>query len=144
MNKKLVIPAIIIPVILTALFFSFDNSQNSEIDMEKNLEENHEEILAEPDIIMPTKSSRPGCEETNSCYIPSTFSIKVGETVMWRNQDAAFHSVTSGSYDKPDEKFDSGHLDPDQSFSYTFFEEGEFDYFCTLHPWMEGKILVEN
>ena len=61
---------------------------------------------------MPTKSSRPGCEETNSCYIPSEIiEIKAGEfNVTWQNQDAAFHSVTSGTYDNPDGLFDSGHL----------------------------------
>ena len=105
MNKKLVIPAIIIPIILVTLFFSFDYSKNSEADIKKIPEENSIEISTEPNIIMPTKSSRPGCEETNSCYIPSLFAINIGDTVTWRNQDVAFHSVTSGSYENPNGKF---------------------------------------
>jgi plastocyanin len=96
------------------------------------------------DVIMPTKSSRPGCDETNLCYIPSEITIKTGESVTWQNQDAAFHSITSGFYDKPNDLFDSGHLDPNQMFSVKFEEEGMYDYFCTLHPWMAGKVIVES
>ena len=94
-------------------------------------------------VIMPTKVSRPGCEETNSCYIPSKITTKQGESITWINEDAAFHSVTSGTYDAPTGLFDSGHLDPYQTFSYTFDKTGVYDYYCTLHPWMEGKIIVE-
>ncbi|GFN41351.1 MAG: hypothetical protein YK1312THETA_1010001 [Marine Group I thaumarchaeote] len=39
--------------------------------------------------------------------------------------------------------FDSGYLDPNESFSIKFEESGTFDYFCTLHPWMKGKVIVE-
>ena len=143
MNKKFAVPAIVIPIILLVLFYSFEESDVPIEELES--EENNAMILeSKTDIIMPNKSSRPGCEETDSCYIPSTFAVNVGETVTWTNNDVAFHSVTSGSYENPEDLFDSGHMDPDQSFSYTFAEEGEYDFFCTLHPWMKGKILVEN
>ena len=95
------------------------------------------------DIIMTNKSSRPGCEKTNSCYVPHEFTISVGDSVTWKNDDVAFHSVTSGFYDSPTELFDSGHLDPSETFSVNFDKNGEFDYFCTLHPWMMGKIYVK-
>ena len=39
--------------------------------------------------------------------------------------------------------FDSGHMDPFDVYVLTFDEEGTFDYFCTLHPWMEGQVIVE-
>jgi plastocyanin len=92
---------------------------------------------------MPTKVSRPGCEKTNSCYVPSILTVKKGQQVTWSNEDVAFHSVTSGFYGEPSSLFDSGYLDPEQQFSFIFDEEGEFDYFCTLHPWMKGQIIVE-
>lgn len=92
---------------------------------------------------MPTKSSRPGCDETNSCYIPSKISIKSGESVKWLNEDVAFHSVTSGTYENPNGNLDSGYLDPNQSFTITFEDSGIFDYFCTLHPWMKGQVVVD-
>ena len=96
------------------------------------------------DIVMPTKVSRPGCEEKNECYIPSIFVVHTGDSVTWINEDSAFHSVTSGTYDMPLELFDSGYLDPFETFSYTFDESGIYDYYCTLHPWMEAKIIVQE
>lgn len=95
------------------------------------------------DVIMSTKVSRPGCEKTDSCYTPSKIVIKQGNPVTWVNEDAAFHSVTSGYYDEPSEIFDSGYLDPEESFTFIFENIGTYDYFCTLHPWMKGQVIVE-
>ena len=93
------------------------------------------------DVIMPTKVSRPGCEKTDSCYIPSKISIKSGDSVTWLNEDAAFHSVTSGYYGNESELFDSEYLDPEESFTFIFKNPGVYDYFCTLHPWMKGQVI---
>ena len=100
------------------------------------------EIVVTGDVIMPTKSSRPGCEESDRCYIPSVITIDSGNRVTWINEDSAFHSVTSGLYGEPSDLFDSGHLDPYESFIFDFNEEGTYDYFCTLHPWMQGQVIV--
>ena len=115
--------------------------QNELVESSIKFQDNNVENLAT--VIMPTKSSRPGCDETNTCYIPSKISIRQRESVTWLNEDAAFHSVTSGTYENPNGMFDSGHLDPNESFSVKFEESGTFDYFCTLHPWMKGKVIVE-
>ena len=96
----------------------------------------------EADVAMTIKSSRPGCEEDDSCYSPSELSVGAGQPVTWENRDVAFHSVTSGSYDSPTDLFDSGHMDPDGRFTVEFGEPGRYDYFCTLNPWMDGTILV--
>jgi plastocyanin len=95
------------------------------------------------DVVMSTKVSRPGCEKTDSCYTPSTIVIKQGNSVTWVNEDSAFHSVTSGHYDEPSGLFDSGYLDPEESFTFIFENIGTYDYFCTLHPWMKGQVIVE-
>lgn len=118
---------------------------NQEIESQSNEPESEikTQVESEADVIMPTKVSRPGCEETDSCYVPSTFTISAGETVTWLNGDSAFHSVTSGLYDSPTDLFDSGHLDPEEKYSVTFEEPGVYDYFCTLHPWMEAQVIVE-
>ncbi|MSV26590.1 MAG: hypothetical protein CK527_05960 [Nitrosarchaeum sp.] len=100
-------------------------------------------INLKADIIMPTKVSRPGCEKTDSCYIPSKIVITQGDAVIWKNEDSAFHSVTSGYYSKPTGYFDSEHLDPNESFRFIFEKIGTYDYFCTLHPWMKGQVIVE-
>lgn len=102
-------------------------------------------IKIEPaaDVVMPTKVSRPGCEETDECYVPPEITIQRGAAVTWLNEDSAFHSVTSGLYGAPTGLFDSGHMDPLETFSYTFSEAGVYDYYCTLHPWMQGRVVVE-
>ena len=136
MRKKGISVGIISGIILVIIAITLQSS-NSEIKTEES------EIIIEADVIMPIKVSRPGCEETNSCYLPSIITIKQGQQVTWSNEDVAFHTVTSGLYDEPSDLFDSGHLDPEQKFIVSFDEQGTFDYFCTLHPWMAGKVIVE-
>ncbi len=136
MRKKGISVGIISGIILVIIAITLQSS-DSEIKTEKS------EIVIEADVIMPIKVSRPGCEETNSCYLPSIITIKQGQQVTWSNEDVAFHTVTSGLYDEPSDLFDSGHLDPEQKFIVSFDEQGTFDYFCTLHPWMAGKVIVE-
>lgn len=132
------IPGLIITAIVIVSVLSI---QNELVESSIKFQDNNVENLAT--VIMPTKSSRPGCDETNTCYIPSKISIRQGESVTWLNEDAAFHSVTSGTYENPNGLFDSEHLDPNESFTVKFDESGTFDYFCTLHPWMKGKVVVE-
>ena len=139
MNKKI---GIVIGVIVLGMIFVV-----SDINFEDGSEEIPQvEIVKETEtmIIMPVKAARPDCGPNDECYIPSKITIKYGETVYWKNQDAAFHSVTSGFYGDPDGLFDSELLDPEDIFSYKFTEEGIYDYYCTLHPWMKGIILVER
>ncbi len=95
-----------------------------------------------PDIVMPTKVSRPGCEADGTCYVPQAFTAMPGYPVTWINEDSAFHSVTSGTYDMPGNLFDSGHMNPYQRYALVFDDVGEYDYYCTLHPWMAGTVLV--
>ena len=136
MRKKGISVGIISGIILVIIAITLQSS-DSEIKTEKS------EIVIEADVIMPIKVSRPGCDETNSCYLPSIITIKQGQQVTWSNEDVAFHTVTSGLYGEPSDLFDSGHLDPEQKFIVSFDEQGTFDYFCTLHPWMAGKVIVE-
>ncbi|HET6516742.1 MAG TPA: plastocyanin/azurin family copper-binding protein [Nitrosopumilaceae archaeon] len=137
MRKKILIIGLVVLLIVVVTILTIPNESNSDI---KSIKKNNVTDLAT--VIMPTKSSRPGCEETNSCYIPSQIFIHKGESVTWLNEDAAFHSVTSGKYENPDGMFDSKHLDPNEFFTIKFDEYGTFDYFCTLHPWMHGQVIV--
>ncbi|NNL58879.1 MAG: hypothetical protein HKP31_05400 [Nitrosopumilus sp.] len=69
--------------------------------------------------------------------------ILIGDTIKWQNADTAAHTVTSGSAaDGPDNLFDSGLFPPGGSFSHTYDEIGNYPYFCIVHPWMEGTIIV--
>ena len=134
MIKKIFVLGIVGIVIIASIALSFSNTI---------VESDLESTIVEPDVIMPSKVSRPGCEDENRCYIPSEIFIEKGEQVIWVNEDSAFHSVTSGFYDSPTPLFDSGHLDPFETYTVTFDESGIFDYFCTLHPWMMGQVIVE-
>ena len=98
---------------------------------------------AEVEVKNAPGSSVPGCEETNECFIPYEVTIAIGDTVMWINDDTAAHTFTSGSAkDGPDKIFDSGLVLVDDSFSNTFDAAGEYPYFCMVHPWMEGLVIV--
>jgi len=102
-------------------------------------------VFAETMVSLPVGSSAPGCETTNECYIPYEASIGVGHTVTWSNDDTAAHTVTSGSASGgPDGVFDSNLFAAGTTFSHTFEEEGTFDYFCMVHPWMVGSVMVET
>ena len=91
-------------------------------------------------------SSVPGCEETDECFIPYTVTIDVGGEVKWSNIDVAAHTVTSGvlADGGPDGIFDSGLFVPGAEFSHTFEEAGEYPYFCLVHPWMAGLVIVQE
>jgi len=93
----------------------------------------------------PIGSSVPGCEETNECFIPQDVTIGVGDEVTWSNDDTAAHTVTSGSAaDGPDGVFDSSLFMAATTFSVTFDEAGTYPYFCMVHPWMIGTVIVQE
>ncbi|HKT21332.1 MAG TPA: hypothetical protein VJR06_01735, partial [Nitrososphaerales archaeon] len=84
-------------------------------------------------------------------YNPLTMTVVIGvnNTVVWSNQDSAFHTATSASSDPA--PFDSTCMDgvgaqcPTagvSSFQFTFTVPGTYVYHCIYHPWMQGKIIV--
>ena len=89
-------------------------------------------------------SSVPGCEETaDGCFIPSMVTIDIGGEVIWENNDTAAHTITSGTpTEGPSGVFDSSLVMAGSSFSHEFDDAGSFDYFCMVHPWMQGTVMV--
>lgn len=86
-------------------------------------------------------------------YDPPFIPIEAGDTIIWENNDREPHTVTSGQgsgrfgwmsddYGTPDGLFESDLFAPGESWSYTFEDQGTFPYFCTIHPWMEGAVIV--
>ena len=139
MNKRItIIPIVVIIVIIGAV------SQMNVEETEKEIVEIKTVEEVEALITIPVKAARPACGPHPECYIPSYYVTKLSEPVTWKNEDSAFHSVTSGKYGSPDGLFDSEHLDPHEIFSYKFEEPGMYPYYCTLHPWMAGQIKVER
>lgn len=66
-------------------------------------------------------------------------TVKVGQEVTIVNRDGVPHTWTS-----TDGRFDSGSLGPGDSFTFTFDQPGEYAFYCKIHPYMEGKIVVEG
>jgi len=91
-------------------------------------------------------SSIPGCEQTSDgCFIPSMVTIDIGGEVIWENNDTAAHTVTSGTPSgEVGAVFDSSLIAPGSTFSYEFEDAGTFDYFCMVHPWMAGAVMVSS
>lgn len=84
-----------------------------------------------------TKAS-PTVQIDNFSFTPRTLTVRAGTTVTWVNKDDVPHTVTSN-----DKKFKSPALDTDEKFSYTFSARGTNSYFCSVHPHMTAKIIVQ-
>jgi plastocyanin len=74
----------------------------------------------------------------NFNFTPATITVPAGTTVRWTNRDDIPHTVVSN-----DQKFESKALDTDDQYSYTFAKPGTYPYFCSIHPKMTGKVVVQ-
>jgi plastocyanin/uncharacterized membrane protein YozB (DUF420 family) len=91
------------------------------------------------------EESRPAVDQGQSVlveikkftYDPDSITVPVGTHVVWRNFDAVPHTVTSTN-----DLFDSGIMDQNENFSYTFQDSGTYDYYCSIHPYMMAKVIV--
>ena len=72
-------------------------------------------------------------------YTPVSRRVAAGTWVTWSNAGYETHSVTA-----LDGSFDSGDLNPSEGFSWFFDAQGTFEYVCTLHPWMKGRVVVDQ
>src|SRR5215203_575168 len=79
-------------------------------------------------------------------FAPDDVQVTVGSMVSWKNDDTASHTVTSGAVQNntptPDGRFDSGILNAGDSFPFVFDKAGEYQYYCTIHPWMTAKVTA--
>jgi plastocyanin len=80
-------------------------------------------------------------------YDPDTVTVSPGSTIIWDNKDNALHTATSGNPDTatPDGKFDTGYVAASQTSKPITMptEPGEYTYFCTLHPFLVGTVVVQ-
>jgi len=95
-------------------------------------------------------SPDPGCLSTEvGCYTPNITTVDVGHIITMTNSDeTGVHTFTSGTVDgfaaSPDDVFDSGILMAGESYDYNADTVGEFSYYCTLHVWMQGTLIVQE
>jgi plastocyanin len=74
----------------------------------------------------------------NFSFGPATVTVPAGTTVTWTNRDDIPHTVVSD-----DKVFKSKVMDTDEKFSFTFAKPGTYSYFCSVHPKMTGKVVVQ-
>ena len=100
-----------------------------------------------------TDKATDGAEVTMKliAFKPESIAVDAGQSVTWKQTDPGVHTVTSGSVEqgsggvteKPDGTFDSGNLETNKTFSFTFDEPGTYTYFCSVHPaTMRGQVQV--
>jgi plastocyanin len=77
--------------------------------------------------------------EEDITFNPAEVTVGVGDTVTWTNNDSVGHDVTADSFSSGE----PGGMAPGDTFEQTFDEAGTFDYVCTVHPGMEGTVIVE-
>ena len=88
-------------------------------------------------------SSTPGCEP--DCFIPATVTIGVGGQVTFANNDTAAHTSTAGTpADGPSGAWDSSLVMTGSAYTTGPLDAGEYPYFCMVHPWMVGLVIVEE
>ena len=86
-------------------------------------------------------SSTPGCEP--NCFLPPTLNIAVGDMVTFSNTDNAAHTSTAGTpADGPSGVWDSSLVMMNSSYTTGALDAGEYPYFCVVHPWMTGLVIV--
>jgi plastocyanin len=74
----------------------------------------------------------------NFVFTPQTLTVAVGATVTWTNKDDIPHTAVSTAG-----LFKSKVMDTDEKFSYTFTKAGSYPYYCSIHPKMTGKVVVQ-
>lgn len=76
----------------------------------------------------------------NFAFGPPTLTVPRGTTVTWTNKDDEPHTVVNADDPK---LFKSSALDTGDTFTFTFSKPGTFKYFCTIHPRMQGTVIVQ-
>ena len=99
------------------------------------------------DINIPTGAASPDApyfwQNEKDGSTSGIIEVLVGDTVVWKNADTSTHTVTSSNMLKDaDTMFDSGLFAPGKSFVRTFMDVGDYPYYCVIHPWMEGAVIV--
>ena len=90
-------------------------------------------------LMAATPATGPTVTIKDDAYAPTSLTISAGQTVTFVNRDDDAHTVTSTTG-----TFDSKGLDTGDVWHYTFTKAGTYKYFCELHPFMKGTIVVKS
>jgi plastocyanin len=95
-------------------------------------------------VTCPTASFEAVAITSSPAFSPSSVTITVNDIVKWTNNDStSMHTVTSGAPGATDGKFDSGNITTGSTVCVQFLVKGTFDYFCNIHTFMTGAVIVQ-
>ena len=89
-------------------------------------------------LLLGAAPAAPAVTIKDDAFSPQTLAVGVGQTVTFTNDDDDAHTVTA-----TDGSFDSKGLDTNGAWRHTFIKPGTYAYFCELHPFMKGTIVVK-
>jgi plastocyanin len=148
---NVVLTAIIGSVLIAGVAFSpllsgqfhLAYAQNNATTMSGNMTGNTTSASGGNSVTISPGSSVPS---NGKFFVPNILTVPKGTTVTWTNDDTTLHTVTSGSPESGNSgtgtEFDSSYLAAGKTFQHQFGISGTFDYYCTLHPYMKGKVVV--
>src|SRR6476619_5233115 len=147
---NVVLTAIIGSVLIAGVAFSpllsgqFHSAyaQNNATTMSGNMTGNKSSASGGNSVTISPGSSVPS---NGKFFVPDTLTVSKGTTVTWTNGDTTLHTVTSGNPEAGNSsgtEFDSSYLAAGKTFQHQFSTSGTFDYYCTLHPYMKAKVVV--
>lgn len=128
MNNKIILGIVLVVIVAGGLYF-FTQKQYMPNQMQ-------------PVTTQPTAQQPQPAVEANAVTIqnfafnPGTLTVKQGATVTWTNQDSTVHKIKSDTFNSPN-------LSQGDTFKFVFTTKGSYDYSCSIHPSMTGKIVVE-
>jgi plastocyanin len=94
-------------------------------------------------IVTCPASSVTAVSIVNFAFQPGSVSIAVNDIVKWTNNDSTAHTATSGAPGALDGKFDTGNLAPNATACVQFLAAGSYNYFCNIHTFMTGTVIVQ-
>lgn len=95
-------------------------------------------VVLRPDTAIGQASPQTEIKVGNFTFSPETLTVPANSTVTWTNKDDVPHVIAS-----TDGVFRSKGLDTDDHYSFKFIKPGTYNYFCSIHPKMTGKIVVQ-
>ncbi len=98
---------------------------------------NHSLAVIDATLATPEKGGPARVSIENFSFAPATLAVRKGDTVIWTNRDDMPHTAVDARG-----RFKSPVLDTDDHWEHAFTEQGDFHYFCSIHPHMTGKVVA--
>ena len=139
MNKttlSIVIAVVVVVIIIGAIYFLQQSNTSPNNNPTQQSQTQNNQPVTPTNTATSTSPATVNITIQNFAFSPSDLSIKVGDTVTWTNQDSTQHTITGGD-------IQSDPLNKGQTYSFTFNTAGTFNYHCSIHPSMTGKITVQ-